>query len=229
MRLTLAMGEQTTVVKQQGQEVLQAALALPSGVQCEQQVDAKACSVNSSWECATAVALWARPFSGCRLEATWPVPRLHVGAQSSSTAHTCLSGQSGTPAPLGARRLPLPAHRVIAAPPATPSADPRERAGLYWGYTTRIAPSLAALTDPAHCPFEGGYDLTVGTSGGACCWAFNDCCWAVSYRLPHCWLCAVHSMLLGRGQAVHVEPRFNCAVTLPTSPHHRAWRADAAM
>lgn len=49
--------------------------------------------------------------------------------------------------------------------PLLPCADPRERAGLYWGYTTRIVPSLAALLDPAQCPFEGGYDLTVGTSG----------------------------------------------------------------
>lgn len=51
--------------------------------------------------------------------------------------------------------------------PDAPSADPRQRAGLYWGYTTRIAPSLAALTDAAQCPFEGGYDLTVGTSGAS--------------------------------------------------------------
>ncbi len=44
---------------------------------------------------------------------------------------------------------------------ATP-AEPRERAGRYWGYTVRVAPSLAAALE--ECPFPGGYDLTIGTS-----------------------------------------------------------------
>ncbi|PRW60255.1 methyltransferase C9orf114 [Chlorella sorokiniana] len=57
----------------------------------------------------------------------------------------------------------LQGQEVLQAALALPS-DPRERAGLYWGYTTRIVPSLAALLDPAKCPFEGGYDLTIGTS-----------------------------------------------------------------
>ncbi|KAF1790513.1 Alpha/beta knot methyltransferase [Phytophthora cactorum] len=42
------------------------------------------------------------------------------------------------------------------------SAEPREQLGVYWGYTTRFAPSLSNVwTD---CPFPGGYDLKVGTS-----------------------------------------------------------------
>ena len=47
--------------------------------------------------------------------------------------------------------------------PCTSAADPRERGGHYWGYLTRIAPSLHAMLE--QCPFAGGYDLTVGTSG----------------------------------------------------------------
>ncbi|KAL4450208.1 hypothetical protein ABPG77_010877 [Micractinium sp. CCAP 211/92] len=43
-----------------------------------------------------------------------------------------------------------------------PATDPREKAGLYWGYITRIAPSLTAMVE--QCPFPGGYDLVVGTS-----------------------------------------------------------------
>lgn len=43
----------------------------------------------------------------------------------------------------------------------SPSA-PRETDGTYWGYTTRMASSINAVFD--ECPFEGGYDLKVGTS-----------------------------------------------------------------
>lgn len=43
----------------------------------------------------------------------------------------------------------------------SPSA-PRETDGTYWGYTTRMASSINAVFDG--CPFEGGYDLKVGTS-----------------------------------------------------------------
>ncbi|KAI9831764.1 MAG: hypothetical protein M1838_005713, partial [Thelocarpon superellum] len=49
----------------------------------------------------------------------------------------------------------------IAAEAVRPEA-PREEAGYYWGYATRRAPSLSAVF--TECPFDGGYDLTVGTS-----------------------------------------------------------------
>ena len=42
-----------------------------------------------------------------------------------------------------------------------PSA-PREERGLYWGYATRTAGSLAEVLSDA--PWPGGYDLTIGTS-----------------------------------------------------------------
>ena len=42
------------------------------------------------------------------------------------------------------------------------SAEPREQLGVYWGYTTRFAPSLSDVWTT--CPFPGGYDLKVGTS-----------------------------------------------------------------
>ena len=42
-----------------------------------------------------------------------------------------------------------------------PSA-PREEAGYYWGYSVRSAGALAAVF--TECPFDGGYDLTFGTS-----------------------------------------------------------------
>jgi len=41
---------------------------------------------------------------------------------------------------------------------------PRTEAGIYWGYNVRNADSLAAVF--TECPFEGGYDVTIGTSGG---------------------------------------------------------------
>ncbi|RLN98137.1 hypothetical protein BBJ28_00002462 [Nothophytophthora sp. Chile5] len=42
------------------------------------------------------------------------------------------------------------------------SAEPREQLGVYWGYTTRFAPSLSNVWTDS--PFSGGYDLKVGTS-----------------------------------------------------------------
>ena len=43
-----------------------------------------------------------------------------------------------------------------------PLAQPREATGVYWGYTTRIVPSLSQVWSES--PFEGGYDLKIGTS-----------------------------------------------------------------
>ncbi|KAL1511911.1 hypothetical protein AB1Y20_005192 [Prymnesium parvum] len=40
--------------------------------------------------------------------------------------------------------------------------EPREEAGLYWGYQVRIAPSLSAVW--SECPYQGGYDCSIGTS-----------------------------------------------------------------
>ena len=142
MRLTLAMGEQPTVVPVQGQEVLQAALALPSGG----WVDPASSSCHI-----TPVALLA---SSCRATSLGSCASRLLAAHAFYTCH------------LGSRKRQ---HQIKNCLPSacfpTHPADPRERAGLYWGYTTRIVPSLAALLDPAQCPFEGGYDLTVGTSG----------------------------------------------------------------
>jgi methyltransferase len=39
---------------------------------------------------------------------------------------------------------------------------PREEAGFYWGYTVRRCNSLSAVF--TECPFDGGYDLSFGTS-----------------------------------------------------------------
>lgn len=50
---------------------------------------------------------------------------------------------------------------VIHGTVVSPSA-PREHDGTYWGYTTRMASSINAVFD--ECPFEGGYDLKIGTS-----------------------------------------------------------------
>jgi predicted SPOUT superfamily RNA methylase MTH1 len=43
----------------------------------------------------------------------------------------------------------------------SPSA-PREDNGTYWGYSTRIASSIHDVFES--CPYEGGYDLKIGTS-----------------------------------------------------------------
>ncbi|KAL1987718.1 hypothetical protein VTN96DRAFT_2558 [Rasamsonia emersonii] len=47
------------------------------------------------------------------------------------------------------------------AEPVDP-AEPREQAGYYWGYSVRRCGSLSAVF--TECPFDGGYDLSFGTS-----------------------------------------------------------------
>ena len=49
----------------------------------------------------------------------------------------------------------------MTAEAVAPSA-PREQDGYYWGYSVRSCASLSAVLTEA--PFEGGYDLTIGTS-----------------------------------------------------------------
>ena len=50
---------------------------------------------------------------------------------------------------------------TLEAMPVAPSV-PREEEGYYWGYSVRPAGSLSAVL--TECPFDGGYDLTFGTS-----------------------------------------------------------------
>ncbi|KAL3693809.1 hypothetical protein R1sor_007460 [Riccia sorocarpa] len=45
---------------------------------------------------------------------------------------------------------------------AVPPTEPREKMGLYWGFSVRLASSLSAVF--TECPFEDGYDHTIGTS-----------------------------------------------------------------
>lgn len=41
-------------------------------------------------------------------------------------------------------------------------AEPREQSGYYWGYTVRRCAALSSVF--TECPFDGGYDLSIGTS-----------------------------------------------------------------
>ncbi|KAI9819137.1 MAG: hypothetical protein M1827_007293 [Pycnora praestabilis] len=50
---------------------------------------------------------------------------------------------------------------VLAAEAVAPDA-PREEAGYYWGYAVRRASSISAVF--TECTFDGGYDVTFGTS-----------------------------------------------------------------
>ena len=45
---------------------------------------------------------------------------------------------------------------------AVSPSRPREEAGYYWGFQVRQPPSLSTVI--TECPFDGGYDLTWGTS-----------------------------------------------------------------
>ena len=67
--------------------------------------------------------------------------------------------------PTGTRvtvRLTAPlSAKVLTGVAVSPDA-PREEAGLYWGYQTRLAAGLSHVWSES--PFSGGYDLCVGTS-----------------------------------------------------------------
>ncbi|KAJ3330599.1 hypothetical protein HDU76_005289 [Blyttiomyces sp. JEL0837] len=54
--------------------------------------------------------------------------------------------------------------KYIRAEVVSPNA-PREQYGLYWGFRVRLAPSISKVI--LDCPYEGGYDLTVGVSDKA--------------------------------------------------------------
>jgi predicted SPOUT superfamily RNA methylase MTH1 len=40
--------------------------------------------------------------------------------------------------------------------------EPREEGGYYWGYNIRRANSLSTVFE--ECPYDGGYDISIGTS-----------------------------------------------------------------
>ncbi|XP_064396487.1 putative methyltransferase C9orf114 isoform X2 [Halichondria panicea] len=49
-------------------------------------------------------------------------------------------------------------HRGVAVSPLTPGQE----LGLYWGYNVRLASNFGSVF--TECPFQGGYDVTIGTS-----------------------------------------------------------------
>eukprot|EP00882_Tetradesmus_deserticola_P031324 GHRQ01035418.1.p1 GENE.GHRQ01035418.1~~GHRQ01035418.1.p1 ORF type:complete len:179 (-),score=32.14 GHRQ01035418.1:157-693(-) len=51
---------------------------------------------------------------------------------------------------------------IVTTPQVVPPSQPRERDGLYWGYTVRLAQGLSGLLHES--TFKGGYDLKIGTS-----------------------------------------------------------------
>ncbi|MDI1487007.1 MAG: hypothetical protein OHK93_006269 [Ramalina farinacea] len=62
---------------------------------------------------------------------------------------------------LQTKKAPDNGNEPIAGRAVAPST-PREKKGLYWGYSVRDAASLSAVL--TECPFDGGYDLSIGTS-----------------------------------------------------------------
>lgn len=58
--------------------------------------------------------------------------------------------------------LRFPNEDTIAGAEATAPTAPREESGFYWGYTVRRCSSISAVF--TECEFEGGYDLSIGTS-----------------------------------------------------------------
>eukprot|EP00121_Abeoforma_whisleri_P009047 Awhi_evm1s8312 len=51
--------------------------------------------------------------------------------------------------------------RTVRGQVVRPSA-PREDNGQYWGYSVRMAKTFTDIF--SECPYENGYDLTIGTS-----------------------------------------------------------------
>lgn len=90
--------------------------------------------------------------------------------EDSESAFTLVN--TGLPEPVRVSNVSIPPHTRLTlkfnsenpsdgAGPVAPSA-PREEAGYYWGYSIRRCPSLSTVF--TECPFDGGYDLSFGTS-----------------------------------------------------------------
>ncbi|CAD6891654.1 unnamed protein product [Tilletia controversa] len=76
---------------------------------------------------------------------------------------TTTSGGAQTAPEIGTRvtvRIPEDG----SSPSLVSPRDPTEQAGMYWGYTVRLAPNLGLALSDAPASFEGGYDLLIGTS-----------------------------------------------------------------
>lgn len=58
-------------------------------------------------------------------------------------------------------KLSSRAHPELGAEAVDPAA-PREATGYYWGFNVRRCESISAVI--TECPFNGGYDLCIGTS-----------------------------------------------------------------
>jgi predicted SPOUT superfamily RNA methylase MTH1 len=70
---------------------------------------------------------------------------------------------------------------AAAGPSVVPPSEPRESAGLYWGYSTRLATGgLASVLSEKECPYEGGYDLKVGVADKRATSSVDD----ASFALP---------------------------------------------
>lgn len=66
----------------------------------------------------------------------------------------------------GPRLSPTPVLTPHKNPQVVAPSEPREKRGLYWGYTTRLAKGVAGLVRDS--PFPEGYDLKV--CAGAQAW-----------------------------------------------------------
>jgi predicted SPOUT superfamily RNA methylase MTH1 len=93
--------------------------------------------------------------------------RSHEAGGSSSVIYTGLRKELkiGHALPVGTRvtvRMPSAGSSNARAATVVPPREPRERLGMYWGYDVRVAKGLPAVW--SECPYEGGYDTTLGTS-----------------------------------------------------------------
>ncbi|TMW62299.1 hypothetical protein Poli38472_009792 [Pythium oligandrum] len=85
------------------------------------------------------------------------------------------------------------------------SAEPREQLGVYWGYTARFASSLSNVWKD--CPFQGGYDLKIGTSERG-----NVCVDDDDFKLPR----HRHALVVFGGVA-GIEECVNADETIPAN------------
>uniref|UniRef100_A0A8C1XUF0 SPOUT domain containing methyltransferase 1 n=1 Tax=Cyprinus carpio TaxID=7962 RepID=A0A8C1XUF0_CYPCA len=89
-----------------------------------------------------------------------PVSSSHASCNTSSVHSICgnLSSRSIKTCSLLAIQNEGKVYKGVVVAPHIP----RTEAGLYWGYSVRLASCLSAVF--TECPYKDGYDLTVGTS-----------------------------------------------------------------
>ncbi|KAK0557055.1 hypothetical protein OC846_000701 [Tilletia horrida] len=89
---------------------------------------------------------------------------VNVGLKGPIEATASHNSEGGSAVPQVGTRVTVQVDSHTGTPTLVSPRQPTEQAGLYWGYTVRLASSLGLALSDAPWPDGQGYDLLIGTS-----------------------------------------------------------------